>query len=313
LDKIFLSVIFYALNISMFSEQTKKRFLKPVGTYSGADVGRPEDAYETGTVASVRSFDFSRFNFNGDIYSNPPQYPTLSDVGLDGEIELNDLLDDLYERQDEVASALMKAFAEMLDLPTNTFLQHFEGGCDLGTIRLLHYPAAVDDVEASSREEANTIGISPHTDFEFFTLMHQRQPGLQFLVKDFSGDDAAPPRWVDAPVDVSFVVVAGDMLERFTNGVVKALPHRVLQTPHHRDSIIRFNALKAETLVAPLPQFVSPHRPASYTPVTMREHMETTMSNLRKGKGAWSPGSHVGDPGRSLTATFEYRGETSTV
>jgi isopenicillin N synthase-like dioxygenase len=49
------------------------------------------------------------------------------------------------------------------------------------------------------------------------------------------------------------------VLERLTNGALRATPHRVLHTPHARASIIRFNALAPEQLVAPLPQ--APARP----------------------------------------------------
>jgi len=98
------------------------------------------------------------------------------------------------------------------------------------------------------------------------------------------------------------MVIAGDMLERWTNGKILALPHRVLPTTQDRYSIIRFNALHPDTLVQPLPQFVSSDHPARYTPVTMRRHMETTMSNLDKGIPAWEHGN----PGRSLTATYAY-------
>jgi isopenicillin N synthase-like dioxygenase len=319
--------------------QTKRQFTKPIGTYSGADVGLAEDAYEIGTTASVRSFDDSRVNFNAE--GREPQFPTLSS-GSDngGSVGVRDVMDELYGRQDCIALALMRGFAEMFNLPPRTFLQHFTGGedadvdndggggSDLGTIRLLHYPAAESADEVVVRAEANMVGIAPHTDFEFFTLMHQRQPGLQFLVRSASSDGdgdggsgsidgcggggaAESPlpsswEWVDAPVDDAFVVVAGDMLERFTNGVVKALPHRVVHTPHARDSIIRFNALKADTVVAPLGPFVTEDRPARYTPVTMKMHMDTTMENLRLGKGAWAPGTRPGDPGWSLTATYRY-------
>ena len=93
----------------------------------------------------------------------------------------------------------------------------------------------------------------------------------------------------------------GDVLERFTNGYLRATPHRVLLTPHARNSIIRFNAVAAETVVEPLPQFVSEARPAAYTPVRMRTHMETTMRNLEKGVGAWDAETQT-----SKTATYVY-------
>lgn len=271
--------------------EQKKYFVKPFGTYSGADVGVHEDPYEVGTVSSACAFDFSRVVFSET--GKKPVYPSAA-----GFPRVDVVLDDLYERQDRVSEALLVAFAEMFELPRCTFLQHFVGG-DLGTIRLMQYPASASREESEFREKAN-VGISPHTDFEMFTLMSQAQHGLQILRQQ---EDSDRWYWSDAPVLPGvFIVIAGDMFERYTNGAVRALPHRVINTPHCRNSIIRFNALRPETLVSPLDMFVSPHRPARYTSVTMKEHMDTTMRNLKLGKGAWSPGN----PGHSLTSVYEY-------
>ena len=185
----------------------------------------------------------------------------------------------------------MVAFAECLGLPSDTFRNMFVGG-DFGTIRLLHYPPLSPD----EAQDVN-VGISAHTDFEAFTLMHQDSPGLQFMPASGEG-------WVDAPVRAGeFVVFVGDVLERFTNGELRATPHRVVRTPHARQSIVRFNAVTEDTLVAPLPQFVSAQRPARYSPVTMKTHMETTMRNLEAGIGAWDHATQT-----SLTATYDYTG-----
>lgn len=198
-------------------------------------------------------------------------------------------LDDLYERQNQLGSALTVAFAEMLGLPSDTFQRHFAAG-DLGAIRLLHYPGGTSEAVPEG-----VTGISAHTDFEAFTLMHQSAPGLQFIPPTGTG-------WVEAPVRPGeFVVIVGDVLERFTNGALRATPHRVVQMPNPRSSIIRFNAVHPDTLIAPLPQFVSPENPARYTPVTMKRHMETVFQNLKEGKGAWDAERNV-----SKTATYVY-------
>jgi len=248
--------------------------------YLGFDVGdeHAEYDYEKGTKSSVRSWDYSRSRFTG----GSSMYPPVEVL----DPPYADFLDELYDRQNELGSALMIGFAEMLGLPRDTFNKHFTSG-DLGTIRLLHYPGTTDtEIDR---------GISAHTDFEAFTLMHQDAPGLQFIPP--SGGD-----WVDAPVRPGeFVVILGDVLERFTNGVLKATPHRVLKTPHSRSSIIRFNAVHEDTLIEPLEAFVSEERPAQYTPVTMKLHMETTMKNLQNGLGAWDSERNV-----SRTATYQY-------
>ena len=125
------------------------------------------------------------------------------------------------------------------------------------------------------------------------------------------------------------------MLERLTNGVLLATPHRVLPTAHPRASIIRFNAFGPNTVIAPHKAFCTPQRPARcalnsstasvpkapnndglrsqatcvrprspasrYTPVRMEEHMETTMRNLAEGRGSWDAEAR-----RSRSATYRY-------
>ena len=268
------------------------------GAYAGPDVGQPELAYEPGTVSTVHAWDYSRTRFtlaSGERDAN--RYPEADVLSP----PYAEVLGELYERQNALGRGLMGAFAETLGLPAATFAEMFagdDGEGDFGTIRLLHYPrpgAGRFDAEAN-------LGISPHTDFEAFTLMHQDAPGLQFIPASGEGADAGG--WVDAPVTVrpaEFVVIVGDVLERFTNGLLRATPHRVVLTPHARNSIIRFNAVAAETLVTPLPAFITPERPAAYTPVRMRTHMETTMRNLEAGVGAWDA-----EMQRSRTATYRY-------
>jgi len=209
----------------------------------------------------------------------------------------------------------MTAFAEALDLPKDTFVNMFDGtsssssnpnndtnnnedkeeGGDFGTIRLLYYPG----MDSELVKDAN-VGISAHTDFEVFTLMHQSAPGLQFLPP--KTHNTKPLEWIDAPVrPEEFVVIIGDALERITNGTLRATPHRVVQTSHPRWSIIRFNAFAPSTSLQPLTQFVNDQKPPLYTPVTMKVHMETTMKNLEKGLGAWDETNQ-----KSLTANYVY-------
>jgi isopenicillin N synthase-like dioxygenase len=263
------------------------------GAYSGLDIGQAELAYDPSSVATVRAWDYSRTRFTLKRNDDPSKnrYPGKDVISP----QYVDVLDELYERQNELGRVLMTAFAKCLDLPSETFANMFDGeNGDFGTIRLLRYPDN-ESTDQDAIQKAN-VGISAHTDFEAFTLMHQDAPGLQFMPPDGSKD------WIDAPVhDDMFVVIVGDVLERFTNGVLKATPHRVIKTRHERNSIIRFNAVSSDTLIKPLPEFVSKDRPAMYTPVTMKTHMETTMRNLEKGIGAWDS-----EKNQSLTANYVY-------
>ena len=130
--------------------------------------------------------------------------------------------------------------------------------------------------------------------------MHQDKPGLQFMLPPSAGHEAG--QWIDAPVrSESYVIIVGDMLERFTNGLLKATPHRVVACPWQRHSIIRFVAVHPDTVVEPMKQFITATRPRAYTAVTMKEYMATTLSNLAEGKGAWDI-----EKGTSITATYVY-------
>jgi isopenicillin N synthase-like dioxygenase len=127
-------------------------------------------------------------------------------------------------------------------------------------MRLLHYPA--NDAPADARN----VGIAAHTDFECFTIMYQTAAGLELT--DVDG------RWCEAPADVgTFTVILGDMMERFSNGILKATGHRVVNTPWTRYSMILFYAVDAGYTVAPLPQFTSVDNPCRYEPVTQGEHI----------------------------------------
>lgn len=274
-----------------------------LGSYSGPDVGEPELAYDgSPSRATVRGWDYSRSRFSLGVGEGTPladRYPpphVLSPPFVD-------TMDELYERQDKLGRALMSGLEQALQLPKDALLSQFDGG-DFGTIRLLHYPAAESPPPELSRGTSThlTNGISPHTDFEVFTLMHQDAPGLQFMRR---APDGARHHleWTDAPVrPEEFVVTVGDCLERVTNGELLATPHRVLYEPRRqRNSIVRFNAFRPEAVVRPMAQFVSASRPPAYSPVTMATHMETTMRNLANGVGSWDSATQ-----RSISATFDY-------
>jgi hypothetical protein len=110
--------------------------------------------------------------------------------------------------------------------------------------------------------------------------------------------------------DGQFVIIIGDMLERFTNGVLRATPHRVALVPWERRAIIRFVAVDGATMVAPLPQFVALGTEPLYTPVLQVQHVVSTLQAVSDGFGSWEGGAG----GRSLSAVAAYReGEYAAV
>ena len=96
--------------------------------------------------------------------------------------------------------------------------------------------------------------------------MNQTASGLELT--DVSG------HWCEARSDIAaYTVVLGDMMERFSNGWLKATGHRVVNTPWTRYSMILFFAVDGDYTVAPLPRFISAENPARYDPVTQGEHI----------------------------------------
>jgi len=170
-----------------------------------------------------------------------------------------------YAATTDIAGILYRAFAEMMNLPPDTFTQYFTRYAR-GTMRMMEYPGAASSAAVLS---ARNAGITAHTDFEAFTLLHSDAPGLQLTRGAHSSD------WVDAPVpDVDHqIVILGDCLEMFTNGVLQATRHRVLHVAQQRFSLVRFVGVQGDTLVQPLPQFGAP----LYAPVTQSDHIENAM------------------------------------
>ena len=135
------------------------------------------------------------------------------------------------------------------------------------------------------------VGISSHTDFECFTLLHQSASGLQVLTPSGDWIEVDPPTYTDEmhtePSLPFFTVFIGDMIERWTNGYLRATPHRVPFMKHERYSIVRFNGVDSDTLVFPLQPFISDstlderegestHR---YPPVTQGAHISAMMKD----------------------------------
>ncbi|POM68718.1 2OG-Fe(II) oxygenase superfamily protein [Phytophthora palmivora] len=182
----------------------------------------------------------------------------------------------LYEETTKLSTILFQSFAEMLGLPAGTFLQHVDEEAE-AFMRLLTYP------ETDAVVENSTVGIASHTDFECFTIIHQNGEGLHLLNRQGV--------WVEAPAcDDRLFVMVGDMLEHWTNGVLVATEHRVCNSKKKRQSIVRFNGTNGDTVVEPLPAFVTPENPPRYARMTQREHItqqiELAEQLLQKTKAA---------------------------
>ncbi len=106
---------------------------------------------------------------------------------------------------------LLRAFALALDLDADWFDRTLTAD-PLVLFRIFHYPPLpADDMRWS---------VGEHTDYGLLTILAQdRSGGLE--VRGPDGWMAAPP------IEGSFVVNLGDMLERMTGGAYRSTPHRV--------------------------------------------------------------------------------------
>jgi len=220
-----------------------------------------EPAYEAGTVARCESFDLAM------------ELPTESSTefgGLGANLwpanlpGFQDTVYGWYLAARAAARQLFVAFAEMYDLAPTTFAD-YESERSSSMMRLLRYPPNQGDTAD------NIVGISAHTDYEAFTLMSQTAPGLELLTR--SGT------WIEPPVlQDRFIVIVGDMLERLTNGQLRATRHRVIDTDWERLSLILFNAFDADAVIAPLTEFVTDENPVRYAPTTQVAHINAEVS-----------------------------------
>ena len=129
-------------------------------------------------------------------------------------------------------------------------------------LRLLEYPPATPQEGGGSGgggggggegAGAGSWGVSEHTDFELFSLVHQASPGLQLRDRNGVWHTAAASGYGD---EAALVVLVGDMLERLSAGYFGATAHRVLATAAGaapRRSLVYFVALDEEERISALP------------------------------------------------------------
>jgi len=130
----------------------------------------------------------------------------------------------------------------------------------ISQLRLLHYVGQNNVIDVKS------VNMGAHTDYECLTLLHTRNAGLQVMT--------AEDRWINVPVDPAvFVVNIGDMLEAWTNGLLRSTPHRVLNLSAERFSMPYFVAANYNTVIRPFPELVGLEQ-TKYEPFNAGAHLE---------------------------------------
>jgi isopenicillin N synthase-like dioxygenase len=121
-----------------------------------------------------------------------------------------------FSHADRVARHLLQGFALGLNQEIDFFLRNSE--IPLSRASFVYYPGQ------TAGSDQSTFGVGPHTDFGVLTVLCQDNVGgLQ--IEDLNGN------WIEAPpVPGTLIVNVGDLLERWTDGVFRSTPHRVINS-----------------------------------------------------------------------------------
>ena len=159
----------------------------------------------------------------------------------------------------DLGRKLVSAIALSLDLPADYFESRQRDPITIQ--RLLHYPPQSGEISTGE------IGIGAHTDYGFLTILSQdSQGGLQ--VQNRQGD------WISAPpIEGTFIVNIGDLVQTFTNDRYISTMHRVVNAGgKDRYSLPFFMDMDFDAMVEVLPNCSSSDNPPRYQPYTCGEH-----------------------------------------
>ena len=199
--------------------------------------------------------------------------PTHTDVCLDGVVpEFTESMNSYFSSIRQVAELIMKLSASALNLDSNYFteicekMQYF--------LRLAYYPPTKMTV---STEEALRYGA--HTDYGGFTLL--KTDDYKRVGKGHSLEVAYNDTWL--PVvspENSLILNAGDLIERWTNGVWKSATHRVVNTnlDNERLSMVFFTSPDNDLVIDALPGTYKDNTDKLYEPINAGKHLRDKLS-----------------------------------
>ena len=165
-----------------------------------------------------------------------------------------------FDCQLELGRQLFRAFEYALDLEEGYFTSKFTK--PLARLRVCYYEPQPEPLDIAH------IGLGAHTDYECFTTVGQDREGLQMLSRD--GEWLILP-----PVEGSFAVNLGDLMQQWTNDMFVSTMHRVINTSgSKRYSLVQFFGVDYEVEVGAIPGCVGPGNPWRYEPVKAGDHSE---------------------------------------
>ncbi|ESW17281.1 hypothetical protein PHAVU_007G226400 [Phaseolus vulgaris] len=123
-----------------------------------------------------------------------------------------------------------------------------------------------------------TLGMPPHSDYGFLTLLLQDQ--VEGLQVQFQG------QWLTVqPMNNAFVVNVGDHLEIYSNGKYKSVLHRVMANAEkNRTSVASLHSLPFNYTVRPSPKLIDEANPKRYADTNFHTFLAYVTSREPKRK-----------------------------
>jgi isopenicillin N synthase-like dioxygenase len=177
--------------------------------------------------------------------------------------QLRPVCEHYYREMEQLGDRLLELVASGLGLPATWFASSFDR--HFSNLVANNYPPRPATRDARPRNR-------PHTDHGVLTLLYRPdEPG--------GLEVQAQGRWWRVPfLAGSLVLNVGDLLERWTGGILRATPHRVV-TPAgaaamvRRQSVVYFQQPNPDALVEPAPDLRGVPAGLRYRPVRAGVHI----------------------------------------
>jgi isopenicillin N synthase-like dioxygenase len=134
--------------------------------------------------------------------------------------EFKKVMHGLYEQLDLCSDRLLEACAVYLGEPVRLFADAAKGGNSI--LRVINYP------EVPANRDPASIRAAAHEDINLITLLCEATaPGLELLQRD--------GKWRKIEAKPGQIVVdTGDMIQNWTNGILRSTTHRVVNPDNDR-------------------------------------------------------------------------------
>ncbi|CAK9149423.1 unnamed protein product [Ilex paraguariensis] len=158
---------------------------------------------------------------------------------------------------------LMEVVFESLGLNPNYLHKDIKQGSQVMAINC--YPACP--------EPDLTLGMPPHSDYGYLTILHQSLLGLQIMDHD--------KNWHSVPViEGALIIQLGDQMEVMSNGRYKSVVHRVtVNSEKRRLSMTSLHSLALEKKVEPAPELVDEKQPLFYNVCSFKDFLDFISGN----------------------------------